>query len=338
MAGLLTIPAFKKALASGSGTPVFAAIGGEPFLMDKVANIVSESVDDMTRDFNFDSFHGDELDAGKLAGALSALPMMAERRIIIVKHFNAITPTLKKYIAGYVKKPVPSTLLVLLFDGDGKVKWITDLLKHVQGVDCQAPKGRALEKWVNDFVSGLGVTISNEAMDLVTEGRAVRLIDVAGELEKAALLVGDGNEISIEILQMVWGIEADINIWDFYDTAAAGNRKNALEVMQKIRSNIDKEMGPMFSNVARRWRTAWKEKVYDIRRVPFANREWAGNSKRQWTYASSMIKSLPPTVSEKGLERLLELDRARKTRTVDDVAAFEAIIHKTALDRERRRS
>ena len=37
-------------------------------------------------------------------------------------------------------------------------------------------------------------------------------VDLAGEIEKAALLAGDQGEITLDIIQKVWGIESEINI------------------------------------------------------------------------------------------------------------------------------
>ncbi len=333
----VTVAEIKKLSSLEKFLPVYVTSGGEPLLLDIVVKHFTSLVDESTRDFNFDIYYGDKLDPQRMAASLGAMPMMAEKRVVLIKRADNMTPTSQKYLAEYVKNPVSSTVLVLLLDGEGKQAWIKKISNESTLINCNTPRGKALEGWIFNAVKELNVEISPEAVDLITEGRTVRLIDIAGELLKASLLIEEGETITIEVLQEVWGIEPEVNIWGFFDKVASGKRLDALRDIEVMRDTLEKDQGSgfIFSQVARRWRLAWKEKVYDSKKIAFSSRDWSGNTKRQWQMASADLKSLPQEVSEKELARMLELDRTRKTRSFDAICAFERLIHKTALDRQR---
>jgi DNA polymerase-3 subunit delta len=337
VAGKISVQQFKSQLDSGQPNSVYLCLGGEPLLLDQVSKLAVELTDEMTRDFNLDQFHGDKLDAQSLAASLGALPMMSETRTILVKRADSISTTVKNYLNDYVKNPVPSSVLILMVDGDGKAAWIQKLSKASVVIDCSSLKGAALRKWIKDTAKGLNITVSEEALDLITENRNVRLIDVAGELLKASLLLDEGGELDMVTLQHVWGIETEVNIWSFFDHVASGKRLEALRELALMRESMEKDSGGfVYSQVARRWRLVRKEKEYDRRKVAFAGRKWSGNTKRQWQMASSDLKALPQDVAEKELDRMLNFDRDRKSKSMDAILAFERLIHYTSLDQKRR--
>ncbi|MCB2198028.1 DNA polymerase III subunit delta [bacterium] len=336
MPGSNSVEQFKKAAQGGKVAPIYVTSGGEPLLLDEVMRAVRDAVDETTRDFNFDVFYGDDLDAGSFASALGALPMMAERRAVVVKRAESIGTQLANYLVEYAKNPVESTLLVLLFEGSSKKAWIQKVSKEATSINCEAPRGKTLRDWILKTASNLGVELEREALELMTEGRQPRLIDLEGELVKASLLVEEGETITLPVLQQVWGMEPDVDIWRFYDRSTAGQRELALQDILLLRESLEHPQGAgMFlSQTAKRLRLAWKEKRYDALRVPFADRKWSGSTKWQWGKVSSQLKSMPLTQAEAGLERLLDIDRTRKTQSLETVAAFERFIHRMALDRK----
>ncbi len=336
MDGSIRVDQFAEHASGQDAAPVYLAVGGEPLLLDEVVRIAREElVDPATRDFNLDVFYGDDIDSQRLAASLSSMPMMADRRVVLIRRAQSLPPSLQTYVTDYIERPVAGSLLLLAFEGEGKAKWVQKLAPKVVVIPCETPRRGELRRWVKGRAEALGIHLADEAMDLVTEGRGLRLIEIAGELEKAALLAGEGGEVGVEVLQQVWGLEPEINIWRFFDHVASGRRLVALREFDRLRESFDKDQtaGFILSQIARVWRTAEKEREYDNRRVPPAKRLWSGNTRRQWQFASPHLKSLPLGVARRSLERLLDLDRNRKTRTTEASVLFARLIHRTALDR-----
>jgi DNA polymerase III subunit delta len=324
---------FEKAVVSGNMGPLYLALGEEPLLLDMVERATRSIPEESTRDFNLDILFGDSMDVRELAPAMSALPMMAEQRVVIIKRAQSLTPTVQKYLLEYAENPVDSTMLLVLANSDGKAAWIRNLAARSDVIDCTTPRGRALGNWATEVATQLRVRIDEDAILLLSESGG-RLIDLHGELMKASLLIEEGETITPEVLQRVWGIEEEVNIWSFFDHVASGKRLDSLREVELLKDHIDKQSGFFFSQIARRWRIVSKERGYDAKRVDPGKRTWSGNTRRQWQMASQDVKSLSGNIAEKELQRMLDMDRARKTRSFNDYLGFSAFIHNISLDRK----
>ncbi len=334
----LSLKEFAARIQPEASGGVVVAYGQEQLLQDQAAALAREAADADTRDFNLDVFHGDALDAQTLASRLGAMPMMAARRVLLVKRGDALDAKTRNYLLEYVKKPVPSTLLVLLIEGSGRKEpaWLKGILAASTVVDCSPPRAAALARFLSHATEEMGVKLGKDALDLLVDQRDARLIDLVGEVEKASLLVEDGEELQAAHLQLVWGIEKEVNIWQFFDKVASGARLEALRDFESMRETFEKQMGSgfAFTQIMKRWRLVWKERGYDALRTPAPQRKWAGSSQRQWQMAANSVKALPRSVAERALERMLKLDRERKSSSRDSLLGFQELIHRTALDRE----
>lgn len=336
----LSVEQFRKGVSSGKVAPVYMATGGEPLYFDEVMLAARQSVDEATRDFNLDIFYADELDANQFASALGALPMMAERRVVLVKRAESLSTPVANYLLEYAKHPVESTLLVLIFDTASKKAWVQKLEKQVSVIKCDPPSGKKLQEWLETTAGELGITLDRDVIEIMTEGRQLRLIDLRGELLKASLLIDEGGMLTLPVLQQVWGIDPDVDIWQFFDKSAAGQRLESLRDLELLGEAMESGQGTglFLSQVAKRLRMVWKEKRYDILRIPSASRTWPGTSKWQWGKAPGQLKALPVTAAERGLEDILRLDRTRKTQSFQDKSAIQQFIHRMSIARNGGRS
>ncbi len=305
-------------------------IGKDVYLHDIVQTTVQENLlDESTRDFNYDLFYGDDINNEILVSSLNALPMMAERRIVVIKRSESLSTTMQKYLLEYVKNPSAETVLVLIYFGEGKGAWIKNISADTRVIECKTPRGRELEGWIKEYISTFDVTISDEALDMITSFKDLSLADLSSEIDKGILLAGDKREIDLDILQQVWGISNEINIWQFFDRIAAGKRIDSLNDLSSLGDDLqnDKGIGFIISQVSRRLRLAWKEKTYDQRRVAFNDRKWTGRTSFTWKMASKDLKDLPKEYAEKFINELVEFDRSRKTRALDAFYRLENMLH-----------
>ncbi len=339
MASALSASQFKTSISKGNISPVYFVTGTEPLLLDSViATVSSKLVDEASRDFNYDVLHGDNVTAQNIAAVLGELPMMAQYRVILLKNAESATQTVQKYLLDYCNKPNPDSILVLIFNGEPKSAWAKNILKVSVHVKCNTPKKEnEIAAWINSRAKSLKVTIDEEALDLLSSQRSVQLIDLAGELEKASLLAGENGTITQEIVQLVWGIEPEVNIWGYFDRVASGNREEALKDFHYFRTEYEsgQTAGFHLSQIGKRLKMVWKERVYDQQHVPFSIRRWQGNSLMQWKLASSTLRKMPIEAVESSLDDLIEFDELRKTRSVSSSNMFESMLHKIALHRRK---
>ena len=82
-----------KRAAKGSLDPVYVLVGSERLLIERAVDAVRKAVDAMgAPGFNIEVFDGKGLDAARVIAAARTLPMMADLRLVLLRHVDAMTP------------------------------------------------------------------------------------------------------------------------------------------------------------------------------------------------------------------------------------------------------
>ena len=106
-------------ISSNQLKPVYYLFGEEEFYLDQLLDKFSEVLPVHERDFNFDLLYGQDLTLGKVISIAKSYPMMAERRVLIVRNFLQAGKggdDLQNFI-HYLEHPNPTCLLVLFDTG-----------------------------------------------------------------------------------------------------------------------------------------------------------------------------------------------------------------------------
>ena len=109
----VTISAFKAAVTKGPLAPVYLFQGSDDFLKeDWVRRLTEAATDPGTRDFNLELLRGAECDAAQLGRALDALPMLADRRLVILRDPSALKKPARERLAKALTNPAADTVLL----------------------------------------------------------------------------------------------------------------------------------------------------------------------------------------------------------------------------------
>src|ERR1051325_708266 len=93
--------ALRAALQDKKFSPAYLLLGQDEFLKEEaLRHLVDAAVDPATRDFNLDQRRGADLDAASLSSLVDSPPMMAERRVIVIRDVGALE---KKKTAAHGK-------------------------------------------------------------------------------------------------------------------------------------------------------------------------------------------------------------------------------------------
>ncbi|MBW2212814.1 MAG: hypothetical protein JRF48_00005, partial [Deltaproteobacteria bacterium] len=92
--------------SKGSLDPVYVLVGTERLLIERVVDAVRKAVDSMgAPGFNVEVFDGKGLDAARVISAARTLPMMADTRLVLLRHMDAMTPTEQTKLVEYLDDP-----------------------------------------------------------------------------------------------------------------------------------------------------------------------------------------------------------------------------------------
>jgi len=221
------------ALDRGRVEPIYVLVGDEEFLKESILRrLIDLAVDPSTRDFNFDLFYGHEVEPGRVVEAASSYPMMAERRVVVVKAAEKLGPRGLQLIGKYALRPTPSTVLILLAEKlDLRGKGVKDLKSRAVWVECKRLYDRHVPGWIRGYVGTLGLDISDRASHLLHTLIGNRLRDLANELEKIAINLGDRKQIEEEDVRTVVGYQRRFGPFDLNDAVGSRDLPAALRIL-----------------------------------------------------------------------------------------------------------
>jgi hypothetical protein len=119
----LSLNALRKEVKAGKLASVYYFHGAEETLKEEALGaLVDLAVDPASRDFNYDVRHATSLDPEALHALVNTLPMMAEKRVVVLRDVDGWTvksPT-RKVLLEYLAKPAAETLLNLVSTNGGR--------------------------------------------------------------------------------------------------------------------------------------------------------------------------------------------------------------------------
>ncbi|MCY4510541.1 MAG: hypothetical protein OXG35_26815, partial [Acidobacteria bacterium] len=166
-----------KQIAAGDLAPVYLLLGDDDLEKADLADAFERTVDEGLRAFNVERLDGAEATLRQVVEAAATLPMMAPRRIVIVRRAErCLTPKRESRAAAadlaafeeYLASPYPHACLVLVAAGlDQRPRTTPRLLEGGQQLlgDELASVADA-ERWVRRRVSSAGRAIGAVAVRL----------------------------------------------------------------------------------------------------------------------------------------------------------------------------
>jgi DNA polymerase-3 subunit delta len=210
-------------------------IGEDEYQKDEaVRQLIDSAVDPASRDFNLDVRRASELDAESLAVLLSTPPMMAERRVVVLRDVSGLRKDPRKALDQYLLKPATDVVLVMTENGGVKSD---DLLASVSTrLQLDPLAGDKVAKWIAQHTSNaLGLVITEPAVELLQAAVGNDLHQLAGELDKLASFVeGRSQEIGEDAVEAVVGVRRGETLADLLDAVADRSVTRAMDLIPHI--------------------------------------------------------------------------------------------------------
>lgn len=222
---------------NGNFAPVYLLMGTEPYYPDLVCDeIMKFALTDSERDFNQTVFYGLDTDAGTVASECRSYPMMAERRLVVVKEAQSMK-TLED-LATYASDPMESTVLVILMHGASADKRRA-LYKNVQkkGVVLVSDALRDYEmpQWITSFYKSRGLDIEPAAAALLAEYAGTDMSRIMLETEKMQKNLPEGTvRVNAADIEKNVGISRQFSIFELTKALSYMKAEKALKIAAYI--------------------------------------------------------------------------------------------------------
>ena len=174
--------AFHKHLKERAFEPAYLVTGEDEYRKDAaVRELIAAAVDPATADFNLDIRAAKELDGDTIASLLGMPPMMADRRVVVIKDVAALRKAARQALDRALQSPSPDCIVVLVAAAGAKAD--AALSKAAFTLDLGALSGDRVPKFLQHTAAQAGAAgITDEAIillvervEIVTEGLNVRL-------------------------------------------------------------------------------------------------------------------------------------------------------------------
>ena len=201
---------------------------------DAVKQLLTAAVDVSVRDFNLDTRRAADLDAETLSVLLSTPPMMADRRVVVIRDVAALKKEPRKVLDEYLKNPASDLLLILTVAAGAKAD--AALIARATVLEFDPLSGDRVPKWISHHArTDLGIEISDAAAELLQAAVGSDLHQLAGELDKLASYVeGRSSEIGEDAVAAIVGVRRGETQADLLDAVADRNLTRALELVPHI--------------------------------------------------------------------------------------------------------
>jgi DNA polymerase III subunit delta len=210
-----TVDALSRSLKKGELAPVYYLFGPEDVLKDDaVRSIIDQATDPAMRDFNLDQRSAVQLDPDDLHALCNTLPMMAERRVVLLRDIEAWKRKTKARngFLRYLEHPSPDTVVILV-QGSGEEADDKELVRGTYAVRFDALSPERAAKWVLREAGKLGVALEPAAAEHLVRAVGADLGALSSELAKVASLP-DAPVTAATIGELV-GIQHGETLWDW---------------------------------------------------------------------------------------------------------------------------
>lgn len=304
--------------------PAYYLHGDDDYRKDAaIRELTNAAVDAATRDFNYDMLRGGDVTPDQLESALNTPPMMAMRRLVVLRDLPSLKKDARHVLDRYLERPAPDLVLVLIAPAGAKAD--KGIERNVAAVEFAQLTENDLTEWITQHTRVvLSATITAEAMELLQQAVGSDTAQLAAELDKLASYVGD-RAIDGDAVRDVVGVRKGESLGDFLDCVAERDAPAALALVEHIIGLPKSGLVPVImalavQTMALGWARAARDRGLAAQRLEselfallketgaYPMRPW-GEAVRCW--ARNHAKWDARSVAQ-GLDVLLTADRAAK--------------------------
>ena len=199
-------------------SPIYILMGEESYYIDKISDYIADNVlKPEERDFNQTIVFGSDVSASQIVDSAKAFPMMAEKRVVIVKESQNLKGT--EPLEKYFKNPVPSTVLVFCHKNGSidKRKKIIPAAQAGGAVIFESKKlyERELPGFIETYLRQHQATVEQKAAQMIADHVGADLNRLTSELDKVLIsLPASDRRVTPDVVEEEIGVSKDFNAFE----------------------------------------------------------------------------------------------------------------------------
>ncbi len=216
--------------------------GNEDYFLSKAIDLLIKNVIPAPeRAFNLDIIDGSDSDSETILSSMLSFPFVGERRLTVVRRFDKLERKHRLDIAGHLHNLPETTILAM---AAGEIKLTDEPYKTIVGegerFSFNKLKGAELTGFLVESADALGKKLGKNAADLLVELSGDSAGDLASEVEKLSIYVGEREEINSDDVISGVGRSRSFNIFELQRAIGQRNVSKAQEIATKMLESGEK--------------------------------------------------------------------------------------------------
>lgn len=215
--------------------PLYFLYGEEPFLIDELQEVLlANALAPSERDFNLDIVYGAEAEAQEVLALCAGYPVMAERRVVIVRDFDQLQNN--RQFTSYAERPNPSAVVLLICKGKPNLSAhpYRALREHAVWGHFKPLYDDEMPGWIKRRVEAQGHQIEPRAVQMLADYVGTDLRSAAEEIEKLITFVGGRETLAGEDVIRASGQTREFNVFELQEALGQGRYTDAMQTAEHM--------------------------------------------------------------------------------------------------------
>jgi len=223
---------------------IYFLCGEESYFIDKIADTIeNHALTESEKSFNQEILYGTDVTAKRLISIARSYPVMAERKVIILKEADRMKKEEFESLESLIEKPIASTLLVIIYKKkkpDMRLKINKLLSTNSVFIECKPVYENQISDWIAEFIHEKGYQMDAESIDIVAQHLGTNLQVIENELSKIFLMMaGSGQKrISRDLVYETINIDRDYNVFQLMEFVAKRDHFQCQLIIDQMLKNV----------------------------------------------------------------------------------------------------
>lgn len=338
-------------IAAGNPSPVYLICGDDGYLRRRALDALKAAfMPDIMPAFNYTEFDGSTCTVDEIAAAAETLPMMAQRRMVLVKDMDAAAIGAEPYRRLEALLDAPYDSCVLIFfnvsvkasakAGDRQGAMRALIKKHGTVVNCKTPSAGEIADILTDAAKEAGASLSRSDAAFMVERCGTDITNLLSELAKLSALCG--GTITRSAIEENTTQSLDVKAYLLASHVIAGRRREAFGILEDLFGERTEPVvilailsGSFIDLYRARLVSDGRKDVSDM--VSLFGDEYKGKEKRL-SFSFRDCRRFPPALLREWCLLLCQTDAKLKSSRVDDKILLEKTLAEMFLLAERFRA
>ncbi len=235
-----TFEGIMRDMKAGKFAPIYVLMGYESYYIDRLSDYILEHVlPPEQRAFDQMVLFGADVDAPQVADLAIQYPMMAPKRVIVVKEAQAMKSIEK--LEKYAENPMASTVLAICYKNgtlSRRTKMMTAAERNGVVFESKQMRDWQLPGYIQKILTARKASIDEKSAHMIADAVGSDLHRLHSEIDKLLIaLPEDNRRVTPEIVERNIGVSKDFNAFELRSAIANRDVFKANQIAKYFDSN-----------------------------------------------------------------------------------------------------